>query len=87
MSWHGIYSHGGINMIKIFIPVLFICMNQHCEFLQAKRSYLTESKCWESINTKKVRMLEMVEKVEEGKISTLEGSCISAWTEDPKGRI
>ena len=73
-------------MIEIFIPVLFICMNQHCAFLQAKTSYLTETKCWDSINAKMVRMLEMVEKVEEGKISTLEGSCISAWTEAPKSR-
>ena len=73
-------------MIEIFVPVLFVCMNGHCEFLQAKTSYKTETMCWESINVKKVRMLEMVEKIEEGKISTLEGSCISAWTEDPKSR-
>ena len=73
-------------MIEIFVPVLFICMNGHCEFLQAQTSYKAEVQCWESINKKKMRMLEMVEENDQGKISTLEGSCISAWAEDPKSR-
>lgn len=73
-------------MIEIFIPVIFICMNGHCEFLQAQTSYKAEVQCWESINKKRGRMLEIAEKTDQGKISTLEGSCISAWTEDPKSR-
>jgi len=74
-------------MIEIFVPVLFICMNGYCEFLQAQTSYKAEAECWDSINRKKVRMLDIAEKTDQGKISTLEGSCISTWADDPKNRV
>jgi hypothetical protein len=32
-------------MITIFIPVLFMCLNGNCEFMQAKIHYRSEEKC------------------------------------------
>ena len=74
-------------MIEIFIPVLFVCMNGNCNFMQAQTHYKTEVKCRESIDNQKVRLIEMAKEADQGKISTLEGTCINAKVEDSKGRV
>ena len=54
-------------MLEIFIPVLFICMNGHCEFLQTQTSYKAEVQCWESINKKRCVCLRQQKKLIKGK--------------------
>jgi hypothetical protein len=71
-------------MIEIFIPVLFICMNGNCNFMQAQTVYRSEAQCRASIDTQKTHMLEVAEQANAGKMTILEGTCINAKIEDPK---
>lgn len=87
MLWYGIYSRGGINMIEIFIPVLFVCFNGNCNFMQSQTHYKSEAQCRASIETQKVHMIAVAEKANQGKISTLEGTCINTKVQDPKGQV
>ena len=73
-------------MIEIFIPVLFVCMNGNCNFMQAQTHYKSEEQCRASVDSQKVHMLEVAEKANKGKISTLEGTCINTKVEDLKGK-
>jgi hypothetical protein len=66
-------------MIEIFIPVLWICINTHCEFMQSDGFYFTqESKCTESLDTQKQRMRDLVKQAGQGTITVLEGICADA---------
>jgi hypothetical protein len=71
-------------MIEIFIPVLFICMNGNCNFMQAQTVYRSEAQCRASIDSQKTHMLEVAEQANAGKMTILEGTCINAKIEDPK---
>ena len=73
-------------MIEIFIPVLFVCMNGNCNFMQAQTHYKSEAQCRDSIDSQKIHMLEVAEKANKGKLTILEGTCINAKVEDMKGR-
>ena len=73
-------------MIEIFIPVLFVCFNGNCNFMQAEAHYQSEARCRESIDAQKIHMLKVVEKANQGKATILEGTCINAKVEDSKGR-
>jgi hypothetical protein len=73
-------------MIEIFIPVLFVCFNSNCNFMQAQTHYKSETQCRASIDTQKVHMIEVAQRANQGKISTLEGTCINARVEDLKGK-
>ena len=69
-------------MIEIFIPVLFICLNGNCEFMQAKTHYRTEAQCRASLDVQKQHMRNLVKQAEQqgakGEITILEGTCIDA---------
>ena len=66
-------------MIEIFIPVLWICINTHCEFMQSDGFYFTqETKCMESLDIQKQRMRELVKQAGQGTITVLEGTCVDA---------
>ena len=66
-------------MIEIFIPVLWICINTHCEFMQSDGFYFSEeTKCIESLNMQKQRMIELVKQAGQGNITVLEGTCVDA---------
>ena len=66
-------------MIEIFIPVLWICINTHCEFMQSDGFYFTqETKCMESLDIQKQRMRELVKQAGQGTITVLEGTCADA---------
>jgi len=66
-------------MIEIFIPVLWICINAHCEFMQSDGFYFTqEIKCTESLDTQKKRMRDLVKQAGQGTITVLEGICADA---------
>ena len=47
-------------MISIlYIPVLFVCMNGHCEFMQAQTSYKSEQQCRAVIDEQKDNLRKM----------------------------
>jgi len=71
-------------MIEIFIPVLFICMNGNCDFMQAQTHYQNETQCRASIDAQKIHMLKVAETANQGKYTVLEGTCINARISDPK---
>jgi len=65
-------------MIEIFIPVLWICVNTKCEFMQADGFYFTnEAECMASLEVQKDRMRRLVEQTP-GKITVMEGTCADA---------
>ena len=66
-------------MIEIFIPVLWICINAKCEFMQSDGFYfIQEEKCMESLEQQKQRMRELVKMAGQGNITVLEGICADA---------
>jgi hypothetical protein len=62
----------------IFIPVIIICMNSTCEFMQAKTYYLNEAQCRASLDVQKQHMRNIAEQAGSSKIEHLEGTCIDA---------
>ncbi len=69
-------------MIEIFIPVLWICINANCEFMQSDGFYFTqEIKCTESLDKQKQRMRNLVKQAGQGTITVLEGTCVDAKIE------
>ncbi len=69
-------------MIEIFIPVLWICINANCEFMQSDGFYFTqEIKCIESLDKQKQRMRDLVKQAGQGTITVLEGTCVDAKIE------
>jgi len=74
-------------MIEIFIPVLFVCLNGNCNFMQAQTHYRSEEQCRVSIDAQKIRLLDMAEQANQGKVSILEGTCINTKVEDSKGKV
>ena len=77
--------------MTIFIPVLFICLNGNCEFMQAKTYHKTEAQCRASLDMQKQHMRNLVEKAAEqgtkGEITILEGTCIDAEIKTTQGRV
>lgn len=71
-------------MMEIFIPVLFICMNGNCDFMQAQTYYKSDAQCRASIDAQKIHMLKVAETANQGKYTVLEGTCINARIGDPK---
>ena len=66
-------------MIEIFIPVLWICINAHCEFMQSDGFYFTkEEVCMASLEVQKQRMRDLVKQAGQGNITVLEGICADA---------
>ena len=45
--------------MNIFIPVLYICMNGHCEFLQQLTHYTDRQQCMEIVQVKKQEFIKM----------------------------
>ena len=66
-------------MIEIFIPVLWICINIKCEFMQSDGFYFTnEEVCLASLDTQKQRMRDLIKLAGQGTITVLEGVCVDA---------
>lgn len=64
-------------MIEIFIPVLWICINARCEFMQSDGFYFTkEEVCMASLEVQKQRMRDLVKQAGQGTITMLEGVCV-----------
>lgn len=64
-------------MIEIFVPVLFLCLNGNCNFMQGSSSYKTDAQCRVSVDNQKQYMIELADKSNQGKITALEGTCIN----------
>lgn len=64
--------------MTIFIPVLFICMNGACEFMQAKVYYQTDEQCRVSLEKQKQHMRSLVKQSGQGEFDILEGTCVDA---------
>jgi hypothetical protein len=62
----------------IFIPVIIICMNGTCEFMQGKTYYHTEAECRASLDIQKQYMRNIIEQAGSSKIEHLESTCIDA---------
>ena len=61
----------------IFIPVLVICMNSSCEFMQTKTYYSSDAQCRAILDVQKQHMIDLAEKGK-SKIEYIEGTCIDA---------
>jgi hypothetical protein len=60
----------------IYIPVLFVCMAGHCEFMQAQTWFKTDQQCRAVIEAQKENMQKMALKGGQ-MITTIEGTCIT----------
>ena len=59
----------------IFVPVLFVCMNHNCEFMQAQNWFKTEQQCRAAVDAQKENLQKMA--LKGGQMVTLiEGTCI-----------
>ena len=61
----------------IFIPVLVICINSTCEFMQTKTYYSSDAQCRAVLDVQKQHMIDLAEKGK-SKIEYIEGTCIDA---------
>ena len=60
----------------IFVPVLFVCMNHNCEFMQAQNWYKSEQQCRAAVDAQKENLQKMA--LKSGQMVTLiEGTCIT----------
>jgi len=64
-------------MIQIlYIPVLFVCMNGNCEFMQSLTYFTRESECRAAVDAHKENLRRM--SLKGGQMVTLiEGTCIT----------
>lgn len=73
--------------MTIFIPVLIICLNSHCEFMQAQTYYKNEAQCRDSMNMQKQHMKNLIKEAEKGDAEVLEGTCIDVNIKTTPGQI
>ena len=60
----------------IYIPILFVCMNNNCEFMQSMKYFTRESECRVAVESQKENLRKMALKGG-GMITQLEGTCIT----------
>jgi hypothetical protein len=73
--------------MNIFIPVLIICLNGNCEFMQAKTYYKTQEQCKASMEMQKQHMRNLVKESGKSAAEVLEGTCIDAEIKTTPGRV
>ena len=61
------------NNVTIYIPIMFVCVAEVCNFMQSQVLHKTEAGCRASIEMQKAHMNE----VSQGKITLIEGTCIN----------
>ena len=72
--------------MTIFIPVLLICMNSNCEFMQARTYYRSIEQCRAVLEVQKQHMRELAKDADQSKIELLEGTCIDADIKVTRGQ-
>jgi hypothetical protein len=60
----------------LYIPVLFVCMNNNCEFMQAQTWYKSEQQCRAAVDAQKENLQKMALKGG-GMVTLIEGTCIT----------
>jgi hypothetical protein len=60
----------------LYIPVLFVCMNGNCEFMQAQTSYKSEQQCRAVVDVQKENLQKMALKGN-SMVTLIEGTCIT----------
>lgn len=60
----------------LYIPVLFVCMNGNCEFMQAQTWYKTEQQCRAAVDVQKENLQKMALK-DAQMVTLIEGTCIT----------
>ena len=77
--------------MTIFIPVLFICLNGNCEFMQGKTYYKNQTQCTASLDMQKQHMRNLVKQAEKqgtnSEITIMEGTCIDADIKMTRGQM
>jgi len=63
-------------MVNIFIPVLWVCLNSNCQFLQSLSHHTSVEQCQQSIDIQKQGMLRQAARAGENVV--IEGTCITA---------
>ena len=63
-------------MTTIFIPMLFICINANCEFMQSTGYFQVEQQCMADLDLQKQRMKDLVKQAGQGQIEMLEGTFV-----------
>ncbi len=71
----------------IFIPVLIICLNGNCEFMQGQTYYKNEAQCLASLDMQKQHMLNLIKQADLGSAAVLEGTCVDANIKTIPGRV
>mgnify|MGYP003660853771 CR=1 FL=1 len=59
----------------IYIPVLFVCMAGHCDFMQSANYFIRESECRNSLEIQKDNLRKMALK-SNSMVTQLEGTCV-----------
>jgi hypothetical protein len=72
--------------MTIFIPVLIICLNGNCEFMQAQTYYKTEEQCRTSMEMQKQHMRTLIKQADKGDAQVLEGTCIDVDVKVTRGK-
>ena len=72
-------------MIEIFIPILVICMNGTCEFMQPDTYYTQEYLCKDSLDKQKEHMRGLAS-TGGVTITVLEGTCATAKVKPVRGK-
>jgi len=73
--------------MTIFIPVLIICLNGNCEFMQGQTYYKNEAQCTASMKMQKQHMLNLIKQADQGEAQVLEGTCIDVNIKSTPGRV
>ena len=63
-------------MVSIFIPVLWVCINADCQFLQSVSHYTSIEQCQQSMETQRQGMRRQAARA--GEDIVIEGTCITA---------
>jgi len=59
----------------IYIPVLFVCMANHCEFMQTQNWFKSEQQCRTAVDVQKENLQKMALKGGQ-MVTQIEGTCI-----------
>lgn len=62
--------------MTIFIPLLFICINSKCEFMQSTGHFKIEEQCMADLDKQKQHMRDLIKMAGQGKIELMEGTCV-----------
>lgn len=66
----------------VFIPVVFMCMEETCNFMQSQAIYKTEQQCKVAVDAQKINLAGMAK---DTKPTLLEGTCIKV--EIPRSNV